>query len=251
MDGLDGNKRVARRAALLGEIAHTGDLSETHVAIPGTDTTIRVMRPTDTDLLLDQIADDPEQNLPYWAEIWPSGVALGAAVATHPELVAGARVLELGSGIGITAALALAAGADVIATDYAPESLVLTRLTCLDHAGREPETMRVNWRDPAHRELLAQHGPYPVVLAADVLYEARDIAPLLELANRIVTPGGLLWLAHPGRPPARSFLERAREMGWRGSATEYAGPWPDSDDAFVIAFVHTLRRPEPDRCDHY
>ena len=247
MDGVDGNERVARRDELLGQIAHTGDLSETNVTIPGTGIALRVTRPTNTDLLLDQIADDPEQNLPYWAEIWPSGVALGAAVAAHPELVTGARVLELGSGIGITAALALAAGADVIATDYAPESLVLTRLTCLDHAGREPETLQVNWRNPAHQECLAQHGPYPVVLAADVLYEARDIEPLLELANRIVTPGGLLWLAHPGRPPARAFLERAREMGWRGTATEYTGPWPDSDDAHVIVFVHALRRPGPDR----
>lgn len=231
-----------RLNALLAEIAHTGELVTEDVSVPGVDLLVRVTRPTNTNLLLDQIAADPEQNLPYWAELWPSGIALAAAIAAHPELVAGLRCLELGSGVGITAALAVANDARLLATDYAQESLTLTRITSLRHTGMEPETLQMNWRDIADQDRLLSDGPFPIVLAADVLYERRDIDPLLDLIERIVAPGGLFWLAHPGRPPARVFLERARERGWTDSMTEYAGPWPDPHDALVVAYVHALRR---------
>src|SRR5690606_27891621 len=115
---------------------------------------------------------------PYWAEIWPSGIALGAEIAAAPELVAGKPVLELGSGVGITAAIALAAGAVLTTTDYAPESLAMTRLTCRLHTGTEPDTRQVNWRAPDAHLLQDDGAPWPVILAADVLYEERDIEPV-------------------------------------------------------------------------
>ncbi len=232
-----------RLAELFAAIRHTGDLVTQDVLVPGIDIPLVVTRPTNTDLLLDQIADDPEQNLPYWAELWPSGIALAAAIAGQPHIVRGRKTVELGSGIGITAAVALAAEADLLATDYAPESLTLTRITSLRHAGREPTTLHVNWRDAGDQEELLRHGPFDVVLAADVLYERRDVDPLLDLLERLVAPGGLLWLAHPSRPPARLFLDQAVARGWSDSQTEYGGPWPDPNDEMVVAFVHELRKP--------
>jgi predicted nicotinamide N-methyase len=217
-------------------------LRDDTVTIPGSNVSLLVSRPADTDVLLDQAADDPEQNLPYWAELWPSGIALAAAIIENPDIVRGKDVLELGSGVGITAAVALAAGANLLATDYSPESLLLTRITSLRHTGQEPRTMQLNWRQPSG-DLLASHPEgYPVVLAADVLYERRDIQPLLDLFDRIVAPDGVLWLAEPGRPPASIFLETASRQGWAFSSATWNGPWPDPNDADVIARVHQLRR---------
>jgi predicted nicotinamide N-methyase len=234
--------RTDRLNVLLASIEHTGDLVTDDVIVPGVISPLKVTRPTNTDLLLDQIVNDPEQNLPYWAELWPSGIALAAAVACQPDIVTGKRCLELGSGIGITAAVAVAAGAHLLASDYAEESLTLTRITSLQHCGTEPDILRMNWRDPRDQERLLEEGPFAVVLAADVLYERRDIEPLLDLLDRTVAPDGMLWLAHPGRPPARVFLERAKERGWAGSTTEFSGPWPDPNDELVVAYVHALRR---------
>lgn len=231
-----------RLAALFAQIRHTGELVTQPVSIPGLEVPLVVTRPTNTDLLLDQIADDPEQNLPYWAELWPSGIALAAAITADPALVQSGKTVELGSGVGITAAVALANGADLLATDYAPESLTLTRITSLRHTGREPETLHLNWRNPADQASLLARGPFDVVLAADVLYERRDIEPLLDLVERLVAPGGLFWLAHPSRPPARLFLDLAVQRGWTDRQAEYPGPWPDPADDLVIAFVHQLRR---------
>jgi predicted nicotinamide N-methyase len=222
---------------------HLGELVDEAVPIPGTGQVQTILRPVETDRLLDLAAGDPEQNLPYWAELWPSGIALAGAIAARPELVRGRQVLELGCGLGVTAIAALAAGADLTVTDYADDALTLARFNCLRATGRAPAALRVNWRAPdeAFQDLVA--AGFPVVLAADVLYEARDVAPLAGLAGRIVAPGGLLWLAEPGRRPALRFLTEMRAAGWAEEATTWEGPWPDPNDAGVIVTVHALRRP--------
>jgi predicted nicotinamide N-methyase len=227
---------------LVVALAHTGTLAMDGVAIPGSHSIVRVVRPIDTETLLDHSESDPEQNLPYWAEIWPSGIALAAEIAKDPTLISHRPVLEVGSGLGITAAIAMAHGADLVATDYAPESLTLTRLTCRLHTGQEPRTRQVNWRTPAANLLQDSGAQWPVVLAADVLYEQRDIGPLLDLFDRIVAPDGLVWLAEPGRRPATAALEQARNHGWTAESTAWQADWPDPKDAGVVVRVHQLRR---------
>ena len=219
-----------------------GPLAEEHVALPRSGRVYRILRPSDTDRLLDRAAADPEQNLPYWAEVWPSGIALADAIAHRPDAVSDKRVLELGSGLGITAIAALQAGADLTVADYSADSLLLCRHNALRNAGREPATLRINWRRP-DRALFDLAGVgFPVVLAADVLYEARDVDPLLALLARLVAPGGLLWLAEPGRPVAARFLETSRATGWHGTTEPHPGPWPDPKDEGVVVGVHELRR---------
>jgi predicted nicotinamide N-methyase len=190
---------------------------------------------------------DPEQNLPYWAELWPSGIALAAKIIREPDTVRGQRVLELGSGLGVTAIAALRAGADLLVTDYAPEALTLCALNTLDQAGAEPAALRLNWRDPSRQLLDAVGEGFPVVLAADVLYERRDVEPLLELVNRVVAPGGQFWLAEPGREPAALFVEAMNRQGWRQETEHCAGPWPDPEDnrRGVVVAIHTLQKTAP------
>lgn len=228
--------------ALVEAIAHVGPLIRETVAIPGSDRPVVVIRPQDIDTLLDQSEHDPEQNLPYWAEIWPSGIALASAMLMEPERISGQTVVEVGSGVGITAAVAVELGAHLLATDYSPESVLLTRLTSRIHTGREPETRQVNWRAPDADLFQADGSGWPVVLAADVLYEQRDIDPVLDLFERILAPGGLVWLADPGRRPAKEALERARNRGWTIESSSWPGPWPDPKDASVVVQVHQMRR---------
>jgi predicted nicotinamide N-methyase len=156
------------------------------VDLPGTDVRLTVRRPKDFDRLLEMAAPDPEQNLPYWAELWPSGIALAAKITLDPEALRGQRVLELGSGLGVTAIAALRAGAALLVTDYAQEALNLCALNTLDQAGSEPEALRLNWRDPSAQFFELVGEGFPIVLAADVLYERRDVEPLLGLVDRIV-----------------------------------------------------------------
>jgi predicted nicotinamide N-methyase len=55
------------------------DLIEESVGLRGA--ALHVLRPRDTEALLDEHAFEHEEYLPYWAELWPSGVALARRVA--------------------------------------------------------------------------------------------------------------------------------------------------------------------------
>src|SRR5262249_19814352 len=75
----------------------------------GDDLRLEILRPPSAEELIDEAAFDEEEFLPYWAELWPSGLALARHVATCE--VRGLRVLELGCGLGLPALAAAHGGA--------------------------------------------------------------------------------------------------------------------------------------------
>jgi predicted nicotinamide N-methyase len=164
---------------------------------------IVLVRPASADELIDEAAFDEEEFLPYWAELWPSGVALAAAVASLE--LRGARVLELGAGLGLPSLAAALRGADVLATDWAEDAVELLLL----NAGRNRIGLRaeqVRWDDPGP---IVRPAPWELVLGADLLYERRNADQLVELLPRL---GADVLLADPGRPFAKGFLERAAAL---------------------------------------
>jgi predicted nicotinamide N-methyase len=167
---------------------------------------LTIVRPRDAEELLDEDAFDRDEFLPYWAELWPSGLALAGAIGGRP--VAGSRVLELGCGLALPSIAAALAGARVLATDWSPEAVALASWNARRN-GVQISTAVADWGDPSRLRLGA---PWDVVLAADVLYERRNVDVLLGLVPGLVDGTGEVLLADPGRPAAASFLERAGEL---------------------------------------
>jgi predicted nicotinamide N-methyase len=161
---------------------------------------LSLLRPPSADALIDEDAFDEDEFLPYWAELWPSGVALARAVAALD--VRGARVLELGAGLGLPSLAAALGGADVLATDWAADAVELLRVNA-ERNGIAIRAASVRWDEP---EPLLREAPWSLVLGADLLYERRNADQLLELLPRL---GGDALLADPGRPFAKGFVERA------------------------------------------
>jgi predicted nicotinamide N-methyase len=184
------------------------DLVEERVELAGRELTL--LRPPDAEALLDEEAFEHEEFLPYWAELWPSGLALALHVTRLP--LSGLRVVELGAGLGLPSLAAALAGARVLATDWAPDAIALLERNAAAN-GIELELERVAWTQPD--ELVAR-GPFDLALAADVLYERRNVEPLLALLSRLA-PEALV--ADPRRPAAAEFLERA-EATWRVETAE-------------------------------
>jgi predicted nicotinamide N-methyase len=160
-----------------------------------------ILRPPSAEELIDEAAFDEEEFLPYWAELWPSGLALAQHVARLG--LAGLRVLELGCGLGLPAIAAALRGADVLATDWAEEAIELVRRNA-ERNGVFVHAARVRWSDPAP---LLRAAPWDLVLGADLLYEERNAR---QLAGLIPKLGGELLLAEPGRPYAKELLEQLR-----------------------------------------
>ena len=178
------------------------ELVETEVAVGGV--RLSLLRPPDAEALIDEARFDVDEFLPYWAELWPSALALGEEVARRDP--AGLRVVELGCGLGVPSLVAAARGARVFATDWAEEAIELLRRNA-ERNGLRLETLLVDWRAP---EPLLERAPFDLVLAADVLYERRYVELLLEL---LPTLGGEILLADPGRPFTRTFVGQA-EREW-------------------------------------
>ena len=168
-----------------------------------------IERPREPEELLDEETFEArDEFIPYWADLWPSAQLLARTVACRA--LRGARVLELGCGLALPSLAAAMAGGRPVATDWAPEALEVARRNARRNE-LEIETAVVDWRDPV---ALAAHGPYGLVLAADVLYEQRNVTPLTEA---LITLDCETWLADPGRPPAADLLETLENSGWKRS----------------------------------
>lgn len=157
------------------------------------DVELSLLRPSAPEDLLDEEAFEHDEFLPYWAELWPAASALAAAL---PSDLGGVRVVELGCGLGVPSLVAAARRAEVVATDWAADAIDLLQ----QNAERNGLTLvaRVwDWRDPWEEE-------FDLALAADVLYELRNVEPLVDALQRLA-PKALIGLA--GRPYEQQFLK--------------------------------------------
>jgi predicted nicotinamide N-methyase len=198
------------------------DLHERTVSVAGR--TLHLLVPPDPEALLDERAFDDEEFLPYWAELWPSGLALASALAAARP----ARVLELGCGLGVPSLVAALGGAEVLATDWSPDAVALLSRNAA-RVGAQLAVERFAWGGDA-----SVLGGWPLVVAADVLYERRNAPLLLSLLPRVVAGGGEAWIADPGRAAAPDFLAAARDAGWACDGVAHDGP--------PSVTVHRLRR---------
>ena len=167
-----------------------------------------IVHPKDAETLIDEAAFNRDERLPYWADVWPSSVALARAVRAMDGN--GKTLLELGCGVGLVAVAALRAGFDVTATDYYDDALGFARLNCAAHSDHALKTMILDWRD-----LPDAIQAFDVVAGADVLYE-RAYGPVV--ARTIATTlaeGGRALIADPGRVGSPAFFDALHNVGLR------------------------------------
>jgi predicted nicotinamide N-methyase len=176
---------------------------------------LSIARPDDPESLIDESRFEDDEFLPYWAELWPSGAALAEYVGKLE--LAGKRVLELGCGLALPSFAAALAGAEVMATDWSPEAIALV-LTNAATNGIRVETVVLDWGSMA-----TDVGRFELVLAADVLYEARNALPLLALLEETIATSGEALVADPGRRHAAAFFVSARATGWSIEHHDAAG----------------------------
>jgi predicted nicotinamide N-methyase len=214
------------------------------VFVPHAQRSYAILRPSVESV--DRMFEEAPKHLqPFWTRVWPSGVALADVALAWRSRLQGQRVLELGSGLGVTACAAAEAGATVIAADFSQAALMYCRLNTLVNTGKGIRTLPpLDWRNPTNvaASRLDACGEFSVVLGADVLYESGDILPLMKLIDRVLTPDGTLLLAEPGRKTAERFLYRMAAEGWHGESKTVQLPW--SKDATEEVNVHVLHRPQ-------
>lgn len=205
------------------------DVAEERLLLAGRE--VGILRPRDGDALLDELLaqDDPDEDrLPFWAELWPSGIALAGAIAGRR--LTGLRALELGCGLGLVSVAAALAGASVTAVDRSPEAIAFTAANAARN-GVALRTAVCSFDQPG--ELLAE-APWDLVLAADVLYDRDNLPALSRLLPRLVGGTGEVLLADPERRLAGAFLADVDAAGWQRERVE---------SQLATVAIHRLRRP--------
>jgi ETFB lysine methyltransferase len=177
--------------------------------------TIELLRVADVDTLLDRLPKiqfRPDERLPYWADLWPSSLALAQYLCEAVDLQ-GVEVLELGCGLGLAGIAASRKGGVLTFTDYEADALAFTRYNVYRNGCPQAIVRHLDWHAPTLNQT------YAVILASDVLYERANFHPLLQLLYRTLEPNGHFILAEPNRPIARDFFRLIRDGGFQYTRT--------------------------------
>lgn len=163
-----------------------------------------IERPGESDRLLDDpavhAAFERDEYMPYWADLWPAARMLAKVILYEPWK-AGAEALEIGCGLGLPGIVALSCGVKVTFSDYDPCALHFAarnaRLNGLD----DFRTAQLDWRNPPAEMRV------PVLLASDLIYELRNIDPLVAFIKQVLAPGGVCLLTDQDRIPAHALRD--------------------------------------------
>ena len=182
------NHRRSRRDPL-------SDLREEQVRIGAV--TLSLLRPGAPDELIDEAAFARDEFLPYWAELWPAATGLATAL---PASLDGIRVLELGAAWASRRSSRRRAGQ----SSPRPTGRA-TRSSCCEE--RRAQSARAAGRGARLARPVDEE--FDLVLAADVLYEQRNVEPLVTRIRELA-PESLIGLA--GRPYEAEFLRALGEV---------------------------------------
>jgi predicted nicotinamide N-methyase len=213
---------VCSHALMRRRLEQSFDVIEDEIAIG--ERLLSVTRIRDTNQLLESITPDTfavDERLPYWAELWPSSLALAARCYEMGDL-RGHAVLEVGCGLGIAGVAALQCGASVLFTDYETDALAFARCNALGNLPEGDVCARAEFRVLDWR---AADTPSPadVILAADVIYEKRNHEPLLQLTRATLKRDGVAIFTDPDRSTCMPFFALAERSGFSvtlGSRTQ-------------------------------
>lgn len=137
---------------------------------------------------------------PFWAFAWAGGQALARYLLDNPQLVAGASVIDLGAGSGLTSIAAKLAGARVVlAADIDAFSLAAIRL----NAGVNGVDVEVTSDDL----LAGEPGEADVILVGDLFYERELASRVTAYVEKAAAAGARVLIGDPKRSyfPAGRF----------------------------------------------
>ncbi len=137
--------------------------------------------------------------IPYWADLWPAARMLGKVLvqdapwwpAEQPP-----ETLEIGCGLGLPGIVALSLGMRVTFSDYDATALRYASSNARLNGFEQFQTLQMDWNHPP------RDRRWPVLLAADLIYEMRNVEPLVTLIPQLLAPGGVCLLTDQDRVPS-------------------------------------------------
>jgi predicted nicotinamide N-methyase len=190
-------------------------LSETHFNnIKLCDRVVRIETISNPDKLFDELMQRPgsdesvlDEQIPYWAELWPSAICLSDFIIGNKLIIPGMKVLEIGCGAGLPGIVAGQLGAEVILSDYLDEALELAERNWKNNNSGKVTLLKMDWRQPS-----STLKP-DLILASDIAYERRSFPSLVRAFKILAGPMTEILVTEPGREFAQDFISSLSEAG--------------------------------------
>ena len=143
---------------------------------------------------------DSDPSLPYWAFTWSGGLAIARHLLARPDEVTGKTVLDVGTGSGLCALVALRAGAESAqAVDVDPLAEAAVALNA------RVAGVRIKF---SRADLLDDDPPrVDVILAGDVSYEEAMASRMIAWLRAAAHLGSRVLIGDPGRRYLAAELE--------------------------------------------
>jgi predicted nicotinamide N-methyase len=153
---------------------------------------------------------DETDKIPYFADIWPSAIALANYIANMPALVKDQKVIELGCGLGLPSIVAAKCGAaSVTATDFHPACIPYCQANMICNNVPHVTCRTLDWRSPDLQD------SFNCILGSDLLYEEPQINALLSCIAKIQSARTQLVLADPLRKHIQAASDQLNAAGWQ------------------------------------
>jgi predicted nicotinamide N-methyase len=170
---------------------------------------IKILQIADLSAYIDRLVETAPAgqkiSLPFWAKLWPASLPL-AMLVSRLDPASGARMLELGAGLGLCGLAAAKRGFSALITDIEPEALLFIRAAILKNG----------LDDRARPAVLDMAAPtlnetFDVIAGSEALYMPHLHEPLADFLGKHAgtNPGSQVLLSCDQCREAAPFFARA------------------------------------------
>ncbi|MDD2464187.1 MAG: methyltransferase domain-containing protein [Desulfobulbus sp.] len=175
---------------------------------------LHLLKITDLEQILD--GKDPLKDVstfPFWIRLWEAAIVLSEYITGIP-CEPGTTLLELGAGLGAPGLTAAKVGYDVTLSDYEDMILDFERINAAASGLQNVDCLMLDWLNPPEMK------KFDVILGAEILFREEFFQPLLNVLQKTLKPGGVVYLAHDSKRQSLAPFLKMAEKDYRIAASQ-------------------------------
>lgn len=182
---------------------------------------------------------DPEDlmsGFPLWAKIWEASAVLlhyMADLQVDPEK----RILELGSGLGVTGIASMVLGHNITLTEYDPHALNFLKANAQINQCEPALIQHLDWFQPELK------GSFELIIGSEIIYQEKTVNALGALFEKYLAPEGKVLIAERVRATNALFFEKMSSQ-FNIRAKKHTLRFQEKSEVIILFELTRLQKPK-------